>query len=1196
MLIHIAAFEVKQRLRAVSTYVYFGVLFALSVFFVAATGGAIKGAVVDFGTGSKVNVNSPFSLNSLMALIASFATPIVAAIAGRAVFQDVDHRSTAFFFTKPISKLDYLGGRFFGAFAVVIGIHASLGLGALACVHAGIVDATRVGSETVWSYLEPYALVLVPNVFFTTALFFATAALTKKMAPVYVGGVLLTLGYFIGTNLADEISHRQIAALADPFGLQAIERLTEYWTVAERSTRLLPFAGLLAKNRLLWAAVASVLLLVTYLRFRFDEPRVTTRLDAAREPLLPGAFATTAEPAPTFSTPKPTYSPRASLALLARLTFLHLRETVKNVFFLVLVLAGLLFVVAVVLDGQNLYGTRTYPVTYQVLELVEQAFNVFILIITTFYAGELAFRERDARMAEIVDALPAPRSVLFVSKLLALFAVQGLLVTLVMAAGVFTQVVSGFYDFELPLYMEKLFLVSLPRYFILATLAIFVHAVVDNKYVGHFVMVLYLLVSIALPLVGFEDPLFRFASSVDSRYSAMNGFGHFAVPIAWLLAYWSCAAIALGVVSYLLWVRGTERTLARRLGLARARWTGTTRTLFVAALAAYLAIGGYLFVNTHIRNPFLTSYEKDDIHARFEKKYKPHEDDARLTMRSAKLEVDIDPPLRGASIRGAYVVENKTNVPISSIAVTLEPRARIKRLGPSRAARVALDDLALGFHVYDFEQPLLPGETSTLEFDIAYEQKGFVLRGADNHFAENGTFFAVEYLPAIGYQTGRELADDEIRRRHGLSPKYLRERDDPIGLLRNDAGADIDYVTFDAVVSTTPDQIGIAPGVMDREWISGGRRYFHYRVDTPVLNYFGFLSGRYAVRRDAWKDVVIEIDYHPSHDYNLDRMIDGVKRSLDYFTTNFGPYQHKQVRIVEFPRYETLAMSLAAMIPFSESIGFIAKVDEKDRDDVDYPFYVTAHEVAHQWWAHQIIGADVQGGGVLTDSFCQYSALMVMKHAKGAAAMRKYLRYELDRYLRGRGSAKKREQPLGREENDGYIHYAKGTLVMYALQDAVGEDVVNGVLRRMLARFAYQVPYPTTLDFEHELGVAIPPAYLGLVHDLFEEITIFDNHVTKATVKDIGEDEHEVHIEALAKKLRADELGAESEVQLDDIIEVGVLDGQGNVVAVEKVHVTGDRVDVTMKVHGEAVKAGIDPRSMLIDRKPDDNVMPLARE
>jgi hypothetical protein len=198
--------------------------------------------------------------------------------------------------------------------------------------------------------------------------------------------------------------------------------------------------------------------------------------------------------------------------------------------------------------------------------------------------------------------------------------------------------------------------------------------------------------------------------------------------------------------------------------------------------------------------------------------------------------------------------------------------------------------------------------------------------------------------------------------------------------------------------------------------------------------------------------------------------------------------------------------------------------------------------------------------------------------------------------LRGRGLAKKPEQPLALVESDGYIHYSKGSLVMYAMQDAIGEDAVNGVLRRLLQRFAYRTPYPTTEDLVRELRAASPDEYRGLVDDLFETITLYDNRVVKATITDICQDEHEVHIEALAKKLRADDLGAEKEIPLDDLIDVGVLDGEGNVIAVQKVHVQGERVDVTMKVHGDAVKGGIDPRSMLIDRKPDDNMMRLLRD
>jgi aminopeptidase N len=244
-----------------------------------------------------------------------------------------------------------------------------------------------------------------------------------------------------------------------------------------------------------------------------------------------------------------------------------------------------------------------------------------------------------------------------------------------------------------------------------------------------------------------------------------------------------------------------------------------------------------------------------------------------------------------------------------------------------------------------------------------------------------------------------------------------------------------------------------------------------------------------------------------------------------------------------------------------------------------------------------VIGADVQGGEVLSETLCQYSALMAMKQAKGAAAMRKFLQYELYRYLRGRGLAKKREQPLGLVESDGYIHYNKGSLVMYALQDAIGEETVNAVLRDLLKTFGGRgAPYPTTVDLVSRLRAASPESHRYLLEDLFETITLYDNHVVKATMKSLGPSEHEVHVEAVAKKLRADELGAEKEIALDDIVEVGVLDAQGNVMAAQKVRVTGEKVAVTMTVRGDPVKAGIDPRSMLIDRKPDDNVMPLERE
>src|SRR5947209_19521414 len=187
-------------------------------------------------------------------------------------------------------------------------------------------------------------------------------------------------------------------------------------------------------------------------------------------------------------------------------------------------------------------------------------------------------------------------------------------------------------------------------------------------------------------------------------------------------------------------------------------------------------------------------------------------------------------------------------------------------------------------------------------------------------------------------------------------------------------------------------------------------------------------------------------------------MFRGMKKALQYYTANFSPYQHRQVRILEFPRYQAFAQSFPNTIPFSEAIGFIAKVDPKDPKDVDYPYYVTAHEVAHQWWAHQVIGAYVQGATMMSETLAQYSALMVMKKKYGDAKMARFLKYELDGYLTGRATERKKEQALYRNEDQPYIQYRKGTLAMYALQDAIGEDNVNRALAAYLKKTAYQGP------------------------------------------------------------------------------------------------------------------------------------------
>jgi hypothetical protein len=204
-----------------------------------------------------------------------------------------------------------------------------------------------------------------------------------------------------------------------------MDRVTQYWTIAEKNARLVPLEGALLWNRLLWIGVAVALLTFTYFRFKFVYA-IEGRLAAAKQAAIAEADFMPAALAGVTPRAIPEFSTALSIRALARLTRLGFTETVKNIYFAVIVLAGALFMIFAARTSGDIYGTPTYPVTYQMLDLVGGSFQLFILIIITFYSGELVWRERDARTHELVDALPLPNWTLFLSKLCGDPAFQGL--------------------------------------------------------------------------------------------------------------------------------------------------------------------------------------------------------------------------------------------------------------------------------------------------------------------------------------------------------------------------------------------------------------------------------------------------------------------------------------------------------------------------------------------------------------------------------------------------------------------------------------------------------------------------------------------------------------------------------------------------------------------------------------------------
>jgi hypothetical protein len=822
---------------------------------------------------------------------------------------------------------------------------------------------------------------------------------------------------------------------------------------------------------------------------------------------------------------------------------------------------------------------------------------MFIMIIITFYAGELVWEERGLKMDQIYDVLPIPNWVMTSSKVFGMFYILIFLMIVLMLTCIGIQIGKGFFEFDLSVYLKDLFGIRIWFYFMVAVLAILVQTIVTNKMAGHGIMVFYyVVVFLTLYQAGFQHVLYKYPITPQATYSAMNGYGHFLTAVRWVMLYWGFLAALLFIITSLLWNRGTETSLKNRLKLAHQRMTKPIKISMSILLCAFILTGAYIFYNTNILNKYLTTDDNEKDQVAYEKTYKKFAHNPQPKIVDVKVNVDLYPSERNLFAQGSYILKNKSTSPIDSVHLSINAAIEVRKFAIGNST-IILEDKKLGYYILKLEKSLQPHDSVKFDFDVAYISKGFKNREDNTQIVYNGTFINnTQFLPSIGYQTAVEMHDRDKRKKEGLPPR------DRMSTLTDTTGRqfmyfikDGDWINFETVVSTSDDQIPLAPGYLVKEWKENGRVYRNYKMDSKIINFYAFLSARYEVKRDKWNDVNLEIYYHKGHKYNVDRMITAMKNSLNYYVTNFSPFQFRQLRIIEFPRYEQFAQSFSNTIPYSESIGFIANLSKEDA--IDYVYYVTAHEIAHQWWAHQVIGGYVQGTDMIVESLSQYSALMVMEKQYGKDKMRKFLKYELDRYLRGRRQEQERENPLMLCEGQGYIHYDKGGVIMYALKDYIGEDTLNKTLAAYIQKNKFQEP-PFTISSElvEAFRNATPDSLKYIITDMFETITLFNNRVKEAKYMKMPDGKYKVRLEVESQKFRADSIGRETEIPMNDYIDIAVFgnemkDGKKTEKPLyfAKRKITGKENIFELTVDTIPVKAGIDPYNKLIDRVSDDN-------
>jgi hypothetical protein len=1202
-------FELKYRIKRPATWIYLFIFFLIG-FLSVATGST--------PASEKVMHNSPWVLASGNILFSMVGMLICSAIMGVPLYRDIEHATRNYFFSYPITKGGYFWGRFSGSFFFVLLIGTGFSWGSMA---GGVVGPAlgwvvpeRIGSYGLWNYFQPFVVFSIGNLLLASSIFFALVSLTRNVKVIYSASILLLIGYFLASFLVTDMEKRELVKLLDPFALNTFQLETRFFTPFEKNTLLTPITKVMLLNRLIWIGMSLLIILYAYWRFSFQkflEPEQVSKRKASKEKeeKAPELLKNVHQEFGNGHTRKIWWN-------LAKIEFLNI---IKDNYFRAILGGGVIFLIIDFWIGNTYYSVGDRPLTVFLMDYKNYNYSLFIFIILLFYTGEAVHRERTTRFNILNDAFPVSNTVFFLSKLTGLFGIAFLLANIPIIAGVLVQTIKGYTNYNFGVYFTEMYLFSLPSYLQMILLCFAVHAIMNNKFGGYGVaMLIWVVMFLLRSYARMDYNLFFYFYTPNYIWTDMNGIGHFLAPQNWFNFYWLMLGSLLATLSFLFYQRGVTGGFKERWRVAMERFNGWPRVLTTLFFIAWLASGAFIYYNVSYLNNYYTAAESRNRTALYEKTLKQYENLPQPKVTAVLLKADIFPDERRVAMYAKVFLKNKNAVAIKAFHLLGDQNLEYsilyngKPLGYTSPLATPYSLFTffkkgkdtLNYRIYKLPVDMQPGDTAILEVNSAISNHGFLNSGFSREIVKNGTFYSGG-LPSFGYDQQRELESDEYRKKNGLKPKNdeLPARDDAKGISKMLFNDDADLIHFEAVVSTTPDQIAIAPGYLQKTWEEKGRKYFSYIQDSPIDLFFTVVSAKYEVLKDAvitsdGKKVNIEVYYDQQHPFNLNRFVAAYKDGLEYFSKAYGPFQFRQMRLLEFPRYAGFAQSFPNTVPFSESFAWVA--DFKSPDDFDYLYFVTAHELAHQWWGHQVTPNYTIGSNLISEALAEYTALILTERKYGKDNMKRFLKDELDRYLSGRANEAKKENTFI-NCNRPYQWYNKGSLVLYGLRDLIGDSTLNKALHEFRDSFALKEnpPFAGSGDLYSFIKKHTPDSLHYYLIDTWEKITLYENKLVKATAKPAGKDEYDVTLNVVAKKLYADSSGKETIAPMNDYVDIAIFgaetkDKEGrkqiNPIYLKKYKLQAGERKLTLHVKGKPVKAGIDPYNKLIDRISDDNL------
>ncbi|MBB2144399.1 hypothetical protein GM921_02795 [Pedobacter sp. LMG 31464] len=1064
MLKSMLKFELKYHFSQISFII------AALLFFVLGCFSAVNGG---FG-GSEVHKNSPYVITNIVALFSLFSIFAGTLFSANVVLRDNIYKMESVIFTTSVKRFPYFLVRFLGLLTAVFSLLVLTALG----IYIGgfFADAESLGTFNILNYLQPLLVFGFPNVLFATSLIFCTAILTKNVRAIYAAGVLLYILYMAASILGNSPllatstpragTPDILPFLIDPFGLASFFSDTRSWSDVQRNQQLFPVKEVFLANRLLWLFFSALVITISYrfFNFRLQNQSQSKQKDKAQKQIKLIPFKHFNVSPTGFNYNLSTFKSQFKLEVVSLF---------KHIPFMVMLLLWI-FIFSVELKDSILYGPygiKFYPTTGAIIE--EMRSMKFSLVLLIFYAAELIARERTTNIQSLIYSTPVKNSILWAAKCLTLGVLVMVLVTANIAIGIALQLFNGYFDIELPKYLSLYYYSAFPL-FLFIILIVFIQNLTANKYLGMMLSMVVVFAVVFASRLGIEHFLLRFATVPDLQFSYFNGFGHYAKAFNWYMLYWLGFAGILSVLTIGMWQSSIQLTFLERLksipkSIYKAKFIVITATLI------WISCGAFIYQQTNIVGKYKNKQAQLNWNINYEKKYKPFAKLPQPTIKAIKTQVDLFTDEGKYTVKGSYRLKNETNQRITKLLVYVRQTVNHFEISVPNATKHEVD-AAFNQQFIDLKTPLQPGAELNMDFSLEVIRSGFVPFDPENTVVSNGSYIELEkFVPQFGYNESIEIDDNRLRKNAGLPPYSISNSYDSLYHL----------IDLETTISTAPNQQVVTVGTLQKSWLANNRRYFNYKTTAPINFMFALSSANYQIKKENYKGLELSVYYQLGHEYNVKTMFSAIKDALDYGNANFSPYPLKQFTLAEIPQYKGAATAYPGLIFNAERLNFLT--DFSDKNKVDQSYAITAHEVAHQWWANILSPAYGKGYAMLTESLAKYTEAILLEKNYGKMYLSNYLRDDNNIYFVYH-NPNVPEAPLAQTMGQNQVHYQKGGLVMYATKEILGEKAVNQTLSDLIAKHANPNQRAKTKDLIGALYQLAPANQKKFIDDSFNQV------------------------------------------------------------------------------------------------------------